>query len=346
MKTERIKQTLIDFYGYPPVGADDWRYTYETAQVRALELRMLTPAVVADMANAGTFEEAAELLAATEYALPQAEKDLAHVEKILQQRRAELRRLFETLCIGKTIVELFKSRDDFANLRLALRRTLTDKPVGNDYSDQGNIQPQQLRQVFENPQAEPLPEYARQAIEQAVVEYYRDKDIRRIDYAIDRFQAGYCLSRARKLESLFLLGLFRIQIDLTNIRTMLRLKFTASPQRNVFLNGGYVELERLQQGLETGYESVAQLFYPTPYHSLVEAGTAYLAAQNSFLKLEQLCDTYLVGYLKTTTRITAGPQPVIAYLLLRENEIRNVRLVLTAKKNNLDTKLILDRIAV
>jgi len=30
---------------------------------------------------------------------------------------------------------------------------------------------------------------------------------------------------------------------------------------------------------------------------------------------------------------------------LKENEIRTVRLILTAKKNNLDTKLILDRIS-
>jgi V/A-type H+-transporting ATPase subunit C len=48
--------------------------------------------------------------------------------------------------------------------------------------------------------------------------------------------------------------------------------------------------------------------------------------------------------LKTTIQITAGPQPIIAYLLMKENEIRTVKLILTAKKNNLDTKLLLDRI--
>jgi len=346
MKDEKTKQNVIDFFKYPPVGADDWRYTYQTAQVRALEIRILAPATLGDMANAVSFEEAVELLAATEYAAPQAEKDLARVEKILRQRRAELRRLFEMLCLDEPIVELFKSRDDFANLRLALRRTLTDKPVGDDYSSEGNIEPQRYAQVFENRQSEPLPEYAQRAVEQAVLEYYRDKDIRRIDYAIDSFQADYCLDLAQRLENLFLLGLFRIQIDLTNIRTMLRLKFSGSPQRNVFLHGGYVELERLEQGLETGYESLAQWFYHTPYHNIVETGSAYLAAENSFLKLEQQSDLHLIGYLKTTAQIAAGPQPVIAYLLMKENEIRNLRFILTAKKNNLDTRLILDRIAV
>ncbi|GAH15411.1 unnamed protein product, partial [marine sediment metagenome] len=29
---EVTKQPIIDFYTYPPIGGDDWRYTFETAQ--------------------------------------------------------------------------------------------------------------------------------------------------------------------------------------------------------------------------------------------------------------------------------------------------------------------------
>jgi len=86
------------------------------------------------------------------------------------------------------------------------------------------------------------------------------------------------------------------------------------------------------------------LFFVTPYHHVVEAGANYLNSDKSFLKVEQQCDESLTGFLKTTIQITAGPQPIIAYLLMKENEIRKVRLILTAKKNSLDTKLILDRI--
>ena len=70
----------------------------------------------------------------------------------------------------------------------------------------------------------------------------------------------------------------------------------------------------------------------------------YLASNKSFLKVEQQCDEHLTGFLKSTVQITAGPQPIIAYLLMKENEIRTVRLILTAKRNFLDTKLILDRL--
>ncbi|MHC4498521.1 MAG: hypothetical protein ACYS21_05340, partial [Planctomycetota bacterium] len=56
------EQAILDFYTYPPIGGDDWRYTFETATVRALEMQMLTRATLLDMANAANFQQAADLL--------------------------------------------------------------------------------------------------------------------------------------------------------------------------------------------------------------------------------------------------------------------------------------------
>jgi V/A-type H+-transporting ATPase subunit C len=335
----------LDFYTYPPVGTDDWRYVFQSAQVRALELQMLTRAAFLDMANAENFQAAADLLSATEYAMPRSDKSPAEMENNLSLRRSAVRELFADLILDKPIVKLFKTRDDFANLRLAVRRTLTDKPLGTDYSADGNFPPEQFEQVFAEENYTEFPDYMADASERAVLAYYRNKEIRQIDSAIDSAQAEYNLKQAHRLNSIFLLGLFRIQIDLTNIRTMLRLKFTESEQRNVFLKGGFIELERLERGAEIGYEALTPLFFVTPYYRLIEAGAAYLTSEKSFLKIEQQCEEHLTGFLKSTIQITAGPQPIIAYLILKENEIRTVRLILTARKNNLDTKLILDRIS-
>ncbi|HLB73072.1 MAG TPA: V-type ATPase subunit [Sedimentisphaerales bacterium] len=341
---EIAKQAILDFYTYPPIGGDDWRYVFETAQVRTLEIAMLSRAALQDMANADGFAQASELLSGTEYAVGST-GDFGRVENMLGERRTAIRELFAELMRDAPIVELVKSRDDFANLRLALRRVLTGKPLGGDYSPDGNASPDVFSSVFEEERYDLLPDYMRQAVDAAVLAYYEKKDVRQIDYAIDAVQAEYNLKRARRLGSIFLTGLFRIRIDLTNIRTMLRLKFTGDEKRNVFLEGGYVEQERFGHGLDLGYEALAPLFFVTPYHRVVEAGAAYVASNKSFLKLEQQCDEHLTGFLKSTIQVTAGPQPIIAYLLMKEHEIRTVRLILTAKRNSLDTKLILDRIA-
>ena len=345
--TELAEQAILDFYTYPPIGGDDWSYTFETAQVRALEMQMLTRVTLQDMANASGFQQAADLLSGTEYALPAGGRNFAEVQDVLLQRRPAIRALFADLILDKSIVRLFKTRDDFANLRLAVRRTLTEKPLGTDYSSDGNVPAEQIEQIFAEKEdfgEPPFPDYVLDAVERAVLAYYQNKDIRRIDNAIDQYQAEYNLRQARRLKSVFLTSLFKIQTDLTNIRTMLRLKFTESEQRNVFLEGGFIELERFMHGVELGYEALGQLFFVTPYYRIVDIGAGYLASDKSFLKVEQQCEEYLTGFLKTTIRITAGPQPIIAYLLMKENEIRTINLILTAKKNNLDIKLLLDRI--
>jgi len=341
---QAAQQVITDYFTYPEIGTDHWRYAFATAEVRALEMAMLSRAVLLDMANSENFDQAADLLSGTEYALT-GPKSFAEVEHALHQRRTDVREFFAAIMLDQALVRIFKARDDYANLRLALRRTLTDKPIGNDYSDDGNVSPTVFEEVFEAENYQLLPPYMQQAVDHAVLAYYQKKDVRQIDYAIDAAQADYNLSEAQKLKSAFLTGLFRMQIDLTNLRTMFRLKLTESEDRKVFLEGGFVETERFRHALDLGYEALAPLFFVTPYQRIVEAGAAYFTSNKSFLKLEQQCEEHLTGFLKSTVQITAGPQPIIAYLLMKENEIRTVRLILTAKKNSLDTKLILDRIS-
>jgi V/A-type H+-transporting ATPase subunit C len=342
--TETTAQKTLDFYLYPPIGTEDFRYAYSTAKVRALWSLLLSKAVLQDMTNAPSFEQAIDLLSTTEYALPSGAKSLKEIETMLGTLRKNVRNLFEKLMINKTVVELFKSRDDYANIRLLLRRTLTEKPIGTDYSFEGNVSPEHFEEIFELEKYELLPGYLQHAVEQGILAYYHYKDIRHIDYAIDRCQAQFQFETAEKLNNVFLTSLFNVQVDLINIKTMLRLKFTGSEERDAFLPAGFIEHERLKYGVDAEYDGLGQLFFATPYHRIVETSVNYLSSEKSFIKTEQQCDSYISEFILTTQIITAGPQPVIGYLLEKEKEIRTIRLILTARKNSLEPKLILDRI--
>jgi V/A-type H+-transporting ATPase subunit C len=339
------EQGLIDFYRYPAIGAEDWRYVWATAQVRVLETLMLTRSTLLSMADASDLGGAVELLGSTEYAMGGRVPGLAQIEEVLLGRRAAVRELFIDLMLDSELVEeILKAREDFANMRLAVRRVVTEKPIGTDYSDAGSVPAEQFEDIFEQEDYERLPEYLQEAVEEAILGYYQNKDIRQIDYGIDKMASAYKLGAAAKIGSVFLMSLFRTQIDLNNICTMLRLKMADRDEKDLFIPGGFVEIDRFVHGLEVGYEALATLFYPTPYHGVLEGGVSYLMAEQSFLHLERDCQDYLMGFLKTTRVIAAGPQPVIAYLMMKENEIRTVRMVLTCKKNRMDTKFILDRL--
>ena len=338
------RQAVLDFYSYPPVGEEDWAYAFGAAQIRVLEAQLLSESLLNEMANAENTAAAIEALNGTEYTLGQ-RADAGQINQMLLERRTAARELFAKLMINDEIVTLIKSRSDFANMRLAIRRLVTEKPVGVDYSNDGNVAAEDIEQVFETEDYHLFPDFLQQAVEDAVLGYYQNKDIRQIDHAIDRAQAGFNLATAEKNDSVFLAGLFSTEIDLTNIRTLLRLKFVESDDRSVFIPGGYIEIIKLVHCIDTPYEMIAPLLASTPYHQAAHAGIDYLRNNNSFLRLEAACDWHLMGFLKTTSQITAGAQPVIAYLLRKEHEIRMLRMILTAKRNGLDTKMILDRLS-
>ena len=334
----------IDFYRYPPVGPEDWRYAYSTAKVRVLELSMIPRGTFVDMANAGSFAAAVELLAGTEYTID-AKAASDEIEQMLMTRRTESRQLFADLILDKGVITFLRAREDFANMKLAIRRVVTGKPLGLDYSNEGNVPAEEFEEIFEQENYERLPGYLQDAVEGAVLGYYENKDIPRIDHEIDRVQAAWRIQQALELKDTFCLSLMRLRIDLDNIRTMLRLKMAErEDQTKFFLPGGFVDIEKCIQGLGVGFEAIGALFFATPYHELLEASIPYLRNQKSFLKLEKECEDYVKGFLKTTRSIAAGPQPVVAYFLMKEAEIRTVRMVLTGKKNGLDAKLILDRL--
>lgn len=339
-----IEQPIVDFYGYPPIGEDDWEFAFATARVRALETNMLSRGLFLDMAQADDLAAALDLLSSTEYSINSKTTDFTEIEQMLLEKRSETRQLFKQIMTDEELITLLLEKGDFANLRLALRRKLTDKPIGTDYSNDGSVSADEFEQIFETENYSPLPIHMQEAIEAAVLAYYEKKDVRRIDLAIDNYQNRYLIESAIKLNSVFLKNLFAIRADLLNIRTLLRLKMTGSEERDVFFEGGFIGIDVLRHGLALDYEAIGALFAGTPYYELIDSGVGYLDAHGSFLKLESNCERYVRGFLRQSRQITAGLQPAVAYLLLKEAEIRTLRLILTGKKNGLDKQLLLDRL--
>ena len=339
------EQPVVHFNLYPPLGPEDWEYTFAVAQVRTLEEKMLSLAFLTEMANANQIGDVIEMLGGTEYAI-ESSANFEEIEQMLCNRRTEARYLFKHLMADEKIVEFVMARSDFVNMRLAIRRLVLEKPLGTDYCSYGNIPIEEFEQVFEQEDYSTLPVYLQEGVEAGVLGYYKNKNVRDIDIAIDKAEAEFQLENAKEIGSIFLVELQKMYIDLSNIRTMLRLKFTESQDTDVFMPGGYIEATRFIQSIDSEYDAIPQTFAATPYGYIVEIGVSYLQKENSFLKLEAACDGHLLGFLKTTREITAGPQPIIAYMLAKEHEIRMVRMVLTAKRNGLEPQLILDRLAV
>ena len=108
---------------------------------------MLPRSAFLDMANADDFHTALDMLSGSDYADMQSAATLGEAENMLLAKRRMVRNLFIDLMIDEDIAAVLRTRHDFANMRLAIRRVVTEKAIGLDYSDFGNVAVEDLEEI-------------------------------------------------------------------------------------------------------------------------------------------------------------------------------------------------------
>lgn len=73
---------------------------------------------------------------------------------------------------------------------------------------------------------------------------------------------------------------------------------------------------------------------------VIEQGIKHWIEKNSLLKFEQMIDNYLLNLLKIGKYTTFGLECVIGYYYAKENDLKNIRIIINGKKNSLSDIMI------
>ncbi|HHY46370.1 MAG TPA: V-type ATP synthase subunit C, partial [Firmicutes bacterium] len=91
-------------------------------------------------------------------------------------------------------------------------------------------------------------------------------------------------------------------------------------------------------------EGLADAFQSTDYAGMLLDGIKRYAEEGVLSKFERDSDNFLMEYLKGAKYIPFGPEPVISYLLAKENEVQTLRMLLIGKANGLPGAVIRERL--
>lgn len=109
------------------------------------------------------------------------------------------------------------------------------------------------------------------------------------------------------------------------------------------IDGGKIQKKLLFTGYDEPYEQFAEKLLPYGLTGYGSCG-AMLRDMGKFTALERLCDNSLIDYAKAAKYITFGIEPLIAYLIAKELEIRNVRIAMTGILQGLPREAIAERL--
>lgn len=332
-------------------GKEKTDYAYAVGTIRVLETRLLTRGMVERMLDAADVDELLRILSDTAYGALLSQT--TEYQKFLQIEETQTISLFDELCLDLILSELIHYQYDFHNLKVLVKAYVakSEESLGRDFSyalsAHGNFDTSVLRGAFEEEKFGALPQILQRVITRAVEEYYSKNDPRLIDLVVDQEMFQFYTSEVTKLRNHFVSQLLGLIIDLENIKTLARgkrLEEDKETLRLAILEGGKLSSRWYLDLAEEPWENLSHRFYATPYFHIVDEGYGHLQREKSFLKLEKLCDDFLIDFLRTTRYTPFGVDPLIAYFVAKLNELKILKLLFVGKRHGIETVRIKERL--
>ena len=322
----------------------DTDYLVVSARVRAMENDLVTPERMEQLLAAHTDEEAVKLLQSFGYP----ELDIAHPEAmdaaIDEVRQATLDDLASSLP-DRGLLDVFHIKYDYHNAKVLLKAEALNTDGDHMLMDLGRVSAAELKEAVAGGTAD-LPGHLSEAVAEAREVLSTTRDPQLGDVALDKWYFRDMLETADATESDFLRGYVRIQLDCSNLRTLirtLRMGKTTEFLRGVLFEGGEVGTEDILHVCANNGSGLSELYAPTRLAEAAEAGAAALRG-GLLTDFEKSCDDAVTAYLGDSRLIPFGEAPVLWYLTARETEYTNLRILMMGRAAGIPADVIRTRL--
>lgn len=326
---------------------DDTIYAYAVGRTRALETRLLDRARFDRMIEAASAEEALKILAESDYANAVAE--LADIHDFEAMLSAELKETFDLILKispKPEFISIMTLRYDVHNLKVLFKAKYLG--IKSDLLiPVGSLELDKMEYAVAEEDFRDFPEKLRRAAEKISEDFLINRDPQVIDLLLDQVLYDQLISLARANKINFLEGMFARQIDLINLKSIIRVKRMGLDRellKNILLPHGSIPNDLLAGMLDEPLESLITALSMTDYADLISEGVRNWLDKGTISSLEKLSDDYITTYLKKGKWTPFGLEPLVGYLWAKEIEIKNIRLILVGKINKLPAEAIRERI--
>ena len=238
----------------------------------------------------------------------------------------------------------FASKYDFHNIKILIK----SKYLKEDVSDKlispiGTINIKKLNLAIIDEKYEDLPNSFEFLIKKIFLEYSKFKDPEIIDFILDKERYVMIFNKIKEVEVIeteknFLKRFIKINIDLNNIISSIRAKIRGEEKiflKNFLISEGDFNIKNIVAVYDSPLSSWPEKLVYTDYKNVIELGIKYFQKNNSLMELEKLRDNFIINFTKVGKLITFGIEPLVGFMVAKENDIKNIRIILSGKLNKL-----------
>lgn len=314
------------------------RYAYSVARVRVAELNMLTKSRLERMLDSDKVSGVVRVLHEAGY------PENNNYEDMLREETAKLYNYLKEISPEPSIFDIFAYRYDSHNIKVLLKAELSGAETEGLLADNGVVDKNALSILVRERDLGKLQPEFKKAITDSLDTYARTKDPQIIDILVDGAYFKLYLRMASAAGSKFLVELAAKIIDIANISAFTRVKSKMEDLdllSKVLIPGGEIKTKEYLDSFSKDIEAFRDVLKGTGYGELLDILTD---STGSVTEFEKACDNHVMEFVRKFRHKAFGVEPLIGYMLGKETDIKNARIILVGKINRMSNDIIRERL--
>lgn len=313
-------------------------YTYAVARVRANELSLLDSANIEQLIIAADYKSALKMLSDKGFKVDEGSSDYTFALENASEKAWEF---IEEIAPDIHELDMLVVKNDFQNLKAALKAIVSRHEPKELFTKPTCIPAETIHQAVENRDFDLLPAYMSEAAKKAYDVLTRTSNGQKADIILDKATLEAMIEMSQKSSSQLLVDYAELICAVSNIKTAYRAVRTGKEQS--FFEMAIAECKTLNKAslIEAALKGENELF------SFLDSTNYAVAAEmlrSSTTEFEKWCDDSAINIMKKAKWSAFGVAPIAAYFLAKDAEIKILRIVLSAKKNDIPADEIRKRV--
>ena len=326
----------------------DGKFLYAVTRTRALETKLLDKAKIERLIDAKNAEEVIKVLSETEYAGLISELSSAlDYEKMLSMELEKTYAYLREISPSPELAKIFLIKYDIHNLKVLLKSSLLGEDNDALLINIGTLPIIKLKEMVKEKDFRDIDSIVADALKIISDQMVEEPNPQLIDLMLDKCLYELMYKLAKQSKSNFLIDFISAQIDIVNLRTFFRIRvmgFGRDYLAKVIFPNGKLDLDFYGRYFEEPLETIADKLWATDYHKAIQEGLESYVKTKSFTKLERLTDDFMLDIAKKGKYVAFGIEPLVGYLMAKENEVKIIRIIMVGKINSIPNDIIRERL--
>lgn len=237
-------------------------------------------------------------------------------------------------------LEILLYKNDFHNLKAALKAVISGKEPQHYFIRPTNLDLDKLVVAIKSKEYEYLPEYIRKTAQEAYELLTRTLDGQLSDSVIDTAALEAMQRAAYRHGGEFMRRYAEMTALYADIKTAYRcalMKKSKSFIETAVCGTSELDKDSLVRAALEGVDGLFAYLENTQYSDAAKL------LRESPAKFEKLCDDEMIELAQTARMTAFGTEPLAAYYLAKEAEIKNLRIISVCKESGTDRETITER---